>query len=65
MNGERYQSILEDHLLQFMDVHGCTHFRQDRAPCHASKRIKTFLATQNFSVIDWPGNSPDLNHIEN
>ena len=65
MNGERYQSVLEDHLLQFMDIHGCTHFLQDGAPCHASKRIKTFLATQNFSVIDWPGNSPDLNHIEN
>ena len=38
---------------------------QDGAPCHASKRIKTFLQDKPFEVIDWPGNSPDLNPIEN
>jgi transposase len=65
MNGERYQTVLEDHLLRFMELHGCTHFLQDGAPCHASKRIKAFLAEQPFQVIDWPGNSPDLNPIEN
>ncbi len=32
---------------------------------HASKRIKAFLAQQTFEVVDWPGNSPDLNPIEN
>jgi transposase len=40
-------------------------FLQDGAPCHASKCIKAFLAQQDFQVIDWPGNSPDLNPIEN
>jgi hypothetical protein len=65
MNGERYQEVLEEHLLPFMGIHGCTHFLQDGAPCHASKRIKTFLAQQDFQVIDWPGNSLDLNPIEN
>ncbi len=65
MNGERYQEVLEEHLLPFMGIHRCTHFLQDGAPCHASKRIKAFLAQQDFQVIDWPGNSPDLNPIEN
>jgi hypothetical protein len=48
-----------------MRIHGSTYFLQDGAPCHASKKIKTFLAEQPFQVIDWPGNSPDLNPIEN
>jgi transposase len=61
MNGERYQQVLEDHLLPFMEMHRCSHFLQDGAPCHASKRIKD----KPFEVIDWPGNSPDLNPIEN
>jgi hypothetical protein len=35
MNGERYQTVLEDHLLRFMELHGCTNFLQDGAtvPC--------------------------------
>jgi hypothetical protein len=65
MDGEHYQTVLENHLLQFMEIHGCTHFLQDGTPCHASKRIKAFLAQQTFQVIDWPGNSPNLNPIEN
>jgi transposase len=65
MNGERYQDVLENHLLPFMAMHRSTHFLQDGAPCHASKRIKDFLKAQSFQVIDWPGNSPDLNPIEN
>ena len=65
MNGERYQDVLENHLLPFMEIHQATHFLQDGAPCHAFKRIKQFLATKPFTVIDWPGNSPDLNPIEN
>jgi hypothetical protein len=65
MNVERYEEVLENHLLQFMAIHGATHFLQDGAPCHASKRIKAYLANKPFEVVDWPGNSPDLNAIEN
>jgi transposase len=57
--------VVEDHLLQFMDIYGCTHFLQDGTPCHASKCIKVFLAQQSFQVIYCPGNSPDLNPIQN
>ena len=37
-------------------MHQCTIFRQDGTPCHKSKIVSSF---------DWPGNSPDLNPIEN
>jgi transposase len=60
MNSERYQDVLENHLIPFMRIHGATNFLQDGAPCHASKRIKSFLKEQPFQVMDWPGNSPDL-----
>ncbi|GFU94301.1 transposable element Tcb2 transposase [Trichonephila clavipes] len=40
-------------------------FMQDGAPCHTARSIKTFLAEQNIPLLDWPGNSPDMNPIEN
>ena len=40
-------------------------FQQDRAPCHWSKSTKNFLADRNVPLLPWPGNSPDINPIEN
>jgi hypothetical protein len=65
MNGETYQKVLEDHLIPFMAFHRATHFLHDGAPCHTRKRIKQYLADKPFSIIEWPGNSPDLNPTEN
>jgi hypothetical protein len=65
MNGATYQKVLEDHLIPFMSIHRAMHFLHDGAPCHASKRIKEYLADKPFTIIDWPGNSLDLNPIEN
>jgi hypothetical protein len=45
MNAERYEKVLEEHLLPFIEFHWATHFLQDGTPCHASKRIKNFLRT--------------------
>ncbi len=37
-------------------------FLQDGGPCHTSKRIIAFLRAKGefFSILDGPGNSPDL-----
>jgi len=65
MNGDHYKMVLEEHLLPAMERLQATHFLQDGAPCHKSKKVKDLLAQADFEVMDWPGNSPDLNPIEN
>ena len=40
-------------------------FQQDLAPCHTEKIVKKFFDENEISVLEWPGNSPDLNPIEN
>ena len=35
------------------------------APCHNSKRTRTYLECNEIPVLKWPGNSPEMNSIEN
>lgn len=39
-------------------------FMQDGAPAHRSEETQRQLAEQGICVLNWPGNSPDLNPIE-
>ena len=65
MNARRYISVLDAHLRTFMNIHGCTTFQQDFAPCHKAKAVMKWFQTKGVNVLKWPGNSPDLNPIEN
>jgi transposase len=65
MNSDRYINMLNEHLLKFMRIFGTSVFQQDGAPCHTSKKSMEWLKNNNIAVLDWPGNSPDLNPIEN
>ena len=40
-------------------------FQHDSAPCHTSKHCKNWFNENWIEVLSWPGNSPDLNPIEN
>ena len=37
----------------------------DSASCHRTNKVKEWHEQQGIQKIDWPGNSPDLNLIEN
>ena len=65
MNGARYLELLQEKLVLHMGIHQCTIFMQDGAPCHRARQVKDFLSSNNIELLDWPGNSPDLNPIEN
>ena len=40
-------------------------FQHDWAPCYSAKKVKKVLRENDIKVLEWPGNSPDLNPIEN
>ena len=41
-------------------------FQHDGAPCHMAKVKTKWFGEQNINILGpWPGNSPDLNPIEN
>jgi hypothetical protein len=40
-------------------------FQQDGASCHTAKICQAWFQDNNVKLLDWPGNSPDLNPIEN
>jgi hypothetical protein len=41
------------------------YFMQDGAPCHRSRASMNVLNGMKLKVLPWPGNSPDMNPIEN
>ena len=66
INGTVYLEILKEKLPPFMELHRTTFFQHDGAPCHNVKAVREWLAQSGFQILGpWPGNSPDLNPIEN
>lgn len=65
MKADNYIKVLHDHMLPSYEIQGCDYFLQDNAPCHKAKKVMKWLSDHNVQLIEWPGNSPDLNPIEN
>jgi hypothetical protein len=71
MNQNRYLDMLKEKLPIAMEMHNCTTFMQDGARCHTAKSVMKWLTGElrvggnKIKVLQWPGNSADLNPIEN
>jgi len=62
-------NIVADHTHPFMETvfpGGCGLFQQDNAFCHKAKMVQEWFEEHNneFEVLTWPPNSPDLSPIE-
>ncbi len=69
LNVTAYLSIVADHVHHFMTTvytSSDDYFQQDNAPCHKAQIISDwFLEHDNeFTLLKWPPQSPDLNPIE-
>jgi transposase len=67
MNSSKYIEILKSRVLPFLQTFadGKGTFQHDFAPCHNSKAVKKFIQENKISILNWPGNSPDMNPIKN
>jgi transposase len=65
VNAKKYIEILDAKLPSVMSIQKSTVFQQDGAPCHTAKVVQKWFKDKRITVLEWPGNSPDLNPIEN
>ena len=67
MNSSKYLDVLENKLLPTISKYQIANsiHLDDSAPSHRTKAVKNWHIDNGIEQIDWPGNSPDLNPIEN
>lgn len=68
LDAQRYQAEIIPDIQQICSPLGPDRkkliFQQDNAPAHSARSTRNFLAQKGVTLLDWPGNSPDLNPIE-
>lgn len=68
MNSELYLTILDDYIIRSFEWYGMdpaeSIFQQDNSRVHTANVVQEWFAEQEYDVLEWPANSPDLNIIE-
>ena len=71
MDRHLYLAILKDELERSFQYcvpsydRSDVYFMQDGASCHTAWLIQDYFAEQDYNILEWPSQSPDLNPIEN
>ena len=66
INGPVHLSLLQEQVKLFTNLNDEHYFQHNGTPCHKAKLVSTWLQKKGVEVVGpWPGNSPDLNPIEN
>ena len=67
MNADEYINVLKNNFFQSTELYGIKNplLQDDSAPCHRAKKVNDYKIKNGINSLDWPGNSPDLNPIEN
>ncbi|MEN2496817.1 MAG: hypothetical protein MHMPM18_005239 [Marteilia pararefringens] len=67
MNSSKYLEVLQNKLLPSIEANSTISpiHLDDSAPAHRTRNVIDWHREKNISKIDWPGNSADLNPIEN
>lgn len=67
MNSDQYIKVIDERIVPELNEkfpEGDGVLQQDKAPCHTSKKSTQHLESKGITVLQWPGNSPDLAPIE-
>ena len=67
VNALIYKNIVQDHVVPIIQKSGfdMATLMKDNAPCHKAKVVMSYLSDQDFEIMDWLPQSPDLNQIKN